>query len=386
MTPPELAATMPTTALAFRGYNITNLGRSGELLAHSVYGETVRRWLQRGSEVAARELRRPVDLVAMVTEQRETTLATYGESVALVIAMESAQLELLEKAFGVSCRGARVAFGYSLGEIAALVACGILTFEDALKIPLELADDCASLAEGVKLAVLFTRSASLPMDEVHRAIDQVNRTGQGIMGLSTVLAPSALLLMGQGDTLDRFRDLIGSAVKEKVSFRRRDDRFPPMHTCITWLKQIPNKVSLRLLTLPCSGRRPEPPLLSMVTGLLSYNDYNFRSLMGRWVDHPQQLWHVVTATLTMGVNTVLHIGPAPNLLPATFTRLKENVESQTRGSIGIRALAAVVRRPWLAALLPTEASLLRAPLVRQINLEDWLIENAPASFAKAQAG
>jgi len=36
-----------------------------------------------------------------------------------------------------------------------------------------------------------------------------------------------------------------------------------------------------------------------------------------------------------------------------------------------------VRRPWLASVLPTEASLLRAPLVRQVNLEDWLIENAP---------
>lgn len=377
MTPAELAALMPTTALAFRGYNLANLGRSAELLAQQTYGDIVRQKLVRASEIASRELGRPVDLVAMVESGVETTLQCYGESVALVLAMEAAHVEILEKVFRISARSARVAFGYSLGEVGALVASGILKFEDALSIPLQLADDCASLADDVKLAVLYTRSTALPMEAVHRAIDHVNLAGQGLMGLSTVLAPSALLLMGQGDTLDRLRDRISTTVKEKVILRRRDDVFPPMHTCITWLKQIPNRASLSMLTLPSSGLRPEPPVLSMVTGLLSYNDYNFRSLLGRWIDHPQQVWHVVTATLSLGVSTVLHVGPAPNLLPATFTRLQENVESQTRGSIGMRALAAVVRRPWLASILPTEVSLLRAPLVRQINLEDWLLEHAP---------
>ena len=31
MSPEELARGLPDTALAFRGYNVTNLGRSGEL-------------------------------------------------------------------------------------------------------------------------------------------------------------------------------------------------------------------------------------------------------------------------------------------------------------------------------------------------------------------
>jgi [acyl-carrier-protein] S-malonyltransferase len=377
MTTNELAAAMPTTAIAFRGYNVTNLGRSPELLAHPAYAEIHRYWLRRASSVAADALNRPVDLVAMVEQRQETTQATYGESIALVLALESAQLECLEKVCGVAYRRARVGFGYSLGEISAVIASGILAFDDALRIPLELADDCASLSDGVQLAVLYTRSLTLPMDDVHRAIDHVNLEGRGAMGLSTVLAPNALLLMGQGDTLERFRDRLVATVKEKIILRRREDLFPPMHTCLTWLKQIPNRASVRMLTLPCSGRRPEPPILSMVTGLLTYNDYNFRSLLGRWVDHPQQVWHVVTSTLSLGVDTVLHVGPAPNLLPATFTRLKENVETQTRGSMGMRALAAVVRRPWLAAVLPTEASLLRAPLIRQVNLEDWLLEHPP---------
>src|SRR5436190_12499048 len=145
----ELAAAMPTTAVAFRGYNTTNLGRTQELLAVPAYADAVRRWLVRGGAVATRLLQRPVDLVDMVTQGRETTLATYGESVALVTALEEAQLELLQTHFEISIRSARVCFGYSLGEVSALVASGVLTYEDALQVPLALADDCASLAEGV---------------------------------------------------------------------------------------------------------------------------------------------------------------------------------------------------------------------------------------------
>ncbi len=136
MTPTELAAAIPTAAFAFRGYNTTNLGRSKQLLEHPAFTEIVTRWLKRGAEIATRNLKRPVDLVTMIKEGQETTLATYGESIALVLAMESAQLELLEQHFHISHRPARVTFGYSLGEIAAVIASGVLSFEDALQIPL----------------------------------------------------------------------------------------------------------------------------------------------------------------------------------------------------------------------------------------------------------
>jgi hypothetical protein len=49
----------------------------------------------------------------------------------------------------------------------------------------------------------------------------------------------------------------------------------------------------------------------------------------------------------------------------------------------------MVRRQWLAHLLPAQAVLLRAPAVEQINLEDWLLDQAapaadpPTVVAKA---
>ena len=40
----------------------------------------------------------------------------------------------------------------------------------------------------------------------------------------------------------------------------------------------------------------------------------------------------------------------------------------------MRALSAVIRRPWLQSLLPRRVALLRAPLMKHVILEDWLLE------------
>jgi [acyl-carrier-protein] S-malonyltransferase len=78
------------------------------------------------------------------------------------------------------------------------------------------------------------------------------------------------------------------------------------------------------------------------------------------------------------VRTVVHVGPAPNLIPATFKRLSDDVRGQLHGisprSFGRRVVSRLVHRPWLAQLLPSNAVLLRAPEVRHVHLEDWLLE------------
>ncbi len=64
-------------------------------LAHPAYGTTMRRYLQRGSEICAEIIRRPVDLAAAVSEQREDGLDRYAEAVTLIVAADLAQVELL---------------------------------------------------------------------------------------------------------------------------------------------------------------------------------------------------------------------------------------------------------------------------------------------------
>jgi [acyl-carrier-protein] S-malonyltransferase len=114
----------------------------------------------------------------------------------------------------------------------------------------------------------------------------------------------------------------------------------------------------------------------MVTGEASYSEFNSRDLIHRWVDHPQRLWEIVYKVLAQGIETVVHVGPAPNLLPATFRRLSNNITTQMRESLARRTFSRLIRRPWLTRLLPSSAVLLRAPFVRQIILEDWLLDEA----------
>jgi [acyl-carrier-protein] S-malonyltransferase len=122
---------------------------------------------------------------------------------------------------------------------------------------------------------------------------------------------------------------------------------------------------------------PRPKVFSLVSGTYGYTAFNARDLLVQWVDRPQRLWDAVYETLSSGVTTVIHVGPAPNIVPATFQRLSADVASQTSESRSLRALSAAVRRQWLLRLLPQRAALLRAPFIEQIILEDWLIANAP---------
>src|SRR5271169_6711550 len=131
------------SAFVFRGYNVTNLGRTTELLAHRAYGPVVERFLRQGSEIASGLLSRKIDLLQRVQQHQETDLDTYADAVALIMAVEQAHLKLLDEFFDVEYARARMGFGYSLGEIAALVAGGVMDMETALHVPLLLAGDCA---------------------------------------------------------------------------------------------------------------------------------------------------------------------------------------------------------------------------------------------------
>ncbi|MEX2176718.1 MAG: hypothetical protein WD872_20290 [Pirellulaceae bacterium] len=374
----QLARALPEAVLSFRGYNVTNLGRSRELLVHPAYGGTVEQHLALMSQAAADELHRPVDLAARVRSEQETSLESYGDAIALIMAMEAAQLDLLERHFGIDYRRAKFSFGYSLGEIAALVAGGVMDGADAVRIPLILSEDCAALAADVTLGVLFTKATALPLEEIRRACLSVNEQGQGVIGISSYLAPNSILILGQGDTLQRFFEIARTKVPERLYLRRNEHRWPPLHTPITWQKNVPNRAAQALHTTKVGAAGPRPNVLSLVTGQFSYTPANTRELLHRWADHPQKLWDAIYATLASGAETLIHVGPAPNLVPATFKRLKENVLGQLAASLSLRAISAVAaQRAWLQRLLPQRAALLRAPYIEQLILEDWLLENEP---------
>ena len=363
-------------AFAFRGYNVTNEGRSAELLAHRDFGPVVEYYLREAGEICSDVLRDRIDLVEVVRTSRPSSLDTFGADTGLIVAMELAQVRLLEQFFGIEYRRARRAFGYSLGEVAALVAGGVYRMRDVLPPLVSLSPEAADLARDATMGVVFSRGPVLSFDAVDRLCTQINAEGRGVIGISAQLAPNTILLLGQGDTVDRFGQRLTDSLPEKTHLRKNKDRWPPLHTPLLWERHIPNRAGVMMHATAGGFVAPQPPILSLVTGKVSYNDYNSRQLLARWIDQPQRLWDAIYETLAEGIATVIHVGPDPNLIPATYKRLADNVQTQLKGrslnSLGLRAVSSVWR-PWLQRVLSSRTALLHAPLVRHIILEDWLL-------------
>jgi [acyl-carrier-protein] S-malonyltransferase len=376
---PLLPEQIEKTAFAFRGYNITNLGKTPELLEHPAFGAIVEQYLKTGSEICSEAIGHKVNLLRRVRHRERGTLRTYAQSLAMIVAMELAQLKLLDEFFGIQHDKAQLIFGYSLGEITAVIAGGLFDMAAALTPILVLAGDAAQLAHGCRMGIVFSRGPAIDLNAVKKLCLEISNRGKGVIDVSSYLSPNTLLLIGQGGTINRFKRTMHQTLPTTVHLRPNRHRWPPMHTQITWQKNIPNRAGVMLATAPGGFVSPAPTILSGVTGGLDYTELNSRDILMRWIDHPQQVWDVVDRTLALGVERVIHVGPEPNIFPATFTRLSNNIAAQLSGtsitSLGLRAVSRVVRnRPWLTNLMSSDATLLRAPFVEQIILEDWLLE------------
>src|SRR4051794_12648970 len=144
--PADLKTRIGTASFAFRGFDQTNLGRSPELLEHPAYGPVVRGVLDEASRISSEAVHRPIDLAARILAREDSTLDSFAEDVATIVSMELAQLRLLEEFFGVEVGAARQSFGYSIGEMSAMILGGVFTMEQLLPVPLGFAADCAELA------------------------------------------------------------------------------------------------------------------------------------------------------------------------------------------------------------------------------------------------
>ncbi len=379
--PASLADRLPATALALRGYDQTNLGRTADLLAVPAYRHTVERRLAEAGALCESVTGRRVDLVARVVEQREPGLDAYAEAIALVFAVELAQLDLLREVHGVDPQKAGRAFGYSLGELTAVAVAGIYPLEAIMRIPLSLAEDCAALASKVTMGIVFSRKTSLSEAALQRVCEEVTAEGCGAVAISAILSPNTMLLIGESDTLERVRKRCDAWDGPPVLMRRNDGVWPPLHTPLVSELHVPDRATLMIRNVSRLSETPRPPIWSLVTGRREYEGDSGRMVLRRWIDSPQRLWDVVHATLASDVRTILHVGPAPNVIPATFHRLAENVVKQTLqwslSAVGKRTIQRMAGSAWMAPLLPKSGFLLRAPMIEQVVLEDWLLDHAP---------
>lgn len=379
----NLSDRMPTAAFAFRGYNVTNLGKTPELLEHPVYGSTFEKHLKAASEIFTAATLKRVDLVKRVRLREETSLESYGEALCLIGGASLAQLECLQEHFGITFNTAKLAIGYSLGEIVALSAANVYRL-DALLIPiLKFSDDCVELARTTRMGIVFSRGPILDTQAIERLCVLVTAKGQGTIAISTYLSPNTVLVLGQGGALDLLKAAIKDQFGREVNLKENPHKWPPIHTPIVKQRQVPDRAGVLIESIPGGQQAPSIPIESCVTGAASYNDFNSREILCEWISRPQRLWDVLENVLHADVDTLIHVGPEPNLIPSTMTRIAANVEEQMKKStlnkLGLQAVTSITRvRPWLAQYIHKQACLLRAPLIENIVLEDWLLANAPS--------
>jgi [acyl-carrier-protein] S-malonyltransferase len=377
----DLKKQMSSAVFAFRGYDVTNLGRTRELLLHPVYAPVVRAWLDRASIVCSEVIHQPFDLPTRVLADGASTLDTFAEDIATIVAAELAQIEILETIFDIPVRQAPMCFGHSIGELSALVFGGVYEMEQLLKIPLQMAHDCAELTNGTTIGILSSHAQVLEFDHVQHLCSEVSSRGHGLVGASTYLSPYHVLLLGQADTLDTFELEMRQQWPHGVTLKRRPNHWPPLHTPLVWQRNIPNRTAVALHQIEGGHTRPMPPVVSCVTGHASYDQWNSRDILAQWTDHPQCLWNVLEETLSSGVNLIVHTGPDPKLISSTFdrlgTRIMKQLKSRHLDRLGRRVIPSISRNHWLTRKLPTNAVLLRAPFVNQLILEDWLLAQDP---------
>ncbi len=378
---PDLKPNMSSAAFAFRGYNVTNLGRTPELLEHPAYGAIVEKHLMLAAEVFATATAKRIDLVQRVRLREETSLETYGEALCLIAGASLAQLEILKDLFGIEFKAAKLAVGYSLGEIISLVAAGVYSLEALLVPILQFSDDCVELAQNTRMGVVFSRGPILEVEQIERLCVDVTSLHQGTIGISTYLGPNTVLVLGQGASLDLLKTKLREKFGKEVHLKEDSHRWPPIHTQIVRQKFVPDRASVMLETVLGGHCVPSIPIVSCVTGHPSYNDFNSRHILADWIVQPQRLWAVLERLLVSDIDLLIHVGPEPNLIPATMNRLSNNVEEQMKSRLHLRAVSTIVRaRPWLAQYISKHASLLRAPQIVNVTLEDWLLENALAAY------
>ena len=378
----DLRKQITSAGIAFRGYDVTNLGRSHEFLEHPVYAPVVREILDRASTVCAEVRKEKVDLAARVLAREPSLLTSFVEDTAIIVAMELAQVRLLEQVFDVPVHEAPVSFGHSIGELSALVLGGVYEMEQLLPIPLSLAGDCAELTAATTLGILSSHGGVLEAEHVQRLCSAISSQGRGLVGPSTYLSPYQVLLLGQGDTLDLLEGKMREYLPAGVTLRRRPNHWPPLHTPLVWERNVPNRAAVALYHINGGHRKPRPTVISCTTGQANYDEWNSREILTEWTDHPQKLWDALEKTLAAGVELVIHVGPAPRLIPTTFERLSSRIMKQLKSRhldrLGRRVIPSISRNHWLTRKLPTNAVLLRAPFVNHLILEDWLLAQAVA--------
>ena len=143
---------------------------------------------------------------------------------------------------------AKFSCGYSLGELAALSFGKTFSVDDMIRLPLAMAADSVKLAGDITMGVLFSRGPLISEVDVERLCLQITSEGKGTLGISAILSPNTYLLIGQQNTVQRFKRIMHGLLPNPAHLRVNNNRWPPLHTPIVRQKNIADRASVMMET------------------------------------------------------------------------------------------------------------------------------------------
>jgi [acyl-carrier-protein] S-malonyltransferase len=217
-----------------------------------------------------------------------------------ILTVSIACLEALKERFGPLgyVLSPRLVAGHSMGEYTALVAAGVLDFEDALKLVRErgrLMKETARDNPGGMAAVIG-------LDD--QALEEVVREAQseGMVSLANANSPGQTVLSGELSALQRAMELAkarGARLVQRLQVSIAAHS-PLMQNAAQHFSELVHRINLR---------PPEVPLVANISAKVLTSVDDLRSELSDQLTRPVQWTRSVQEMVSQGVDTIVEIGP-----------------------------------------------------------------------------
>jgi len=206
-----------------------------------------------------------------------------------------------------------VVAGLSLGEYSALVASGIIDFQEAVKLVAKRGQymtEAAPTGSGKMVAVMNTEPALI--EEICQKASE-----RGIVSPANYNTPAQIVIGGEVEAVDYAVELLKEAGVRKLIELKVSG---PFHTAI--LKPASEKLALELDKI--DFRPFELPLISNTSAKVMEND-EVKGLLTRQVMEPVRFYESVETMQKLGVTRFIEVGPG-KVLSGFIKKIDKNAE------------------------------------------------------------
>jgi [acyl-carrier-protein] S-malonyltransferase len=233
-----------------------------------------------------------------------------------ILTVSVACLEALKEKFGaLGYLGTpKLVAGHSMGEYTALVAAGVLDFEDALKLVRErgrLMKETGEQRPGGMAAVIG-------LDEQALAEVVQEAQSEGVVTLANANSPGQTVLSGELPALYRAMELAKARGAKLVSRLAVSiaSHSPLMSQASQHFQELLNRITLR---------PPEIPLIANISAQALTTVEELRTELSEQLTRPVQWTRTVQAMVSEGVDTIVEIGPK-QVLTGLVKRITQDVK------------------------------------------------------------